>query len=169
MSNSIYVLEKKLLTSDRDRFVNCILDFIFIIVTIIVFTFLIIIIGNVFQWGIYRIWTEIGSDLGISGVYLSFAMFYYLVLEGLFGRSFGKFITGSVVVTENGVKPSFSLICVRTLCRLIPFDALSFLGKSGRIWHDSLSNTYVVEKKALEKEMEFFHTINLIGVEEIEQ
>ena len=169
MSNSIYVLEKKLLTSDRDRFVNCILDFIFIVVAIVVFTFLIVIIGNIFQWDIYRIWIEIARDLGMVGVYFSFAIFYYLVLESLFGRSVGKFITGSIVVTKNGIKPNFSFICIRTLCRLIPFDALSFLGKSGRIWHDSLSNTYVVEKKALEKDMEFFHNINLIGVEEIVQ
>lgn len=168
MSNSIYVLEKKLLTSDRDRFVNCILDFIFIIVTIIVFTFLIVIVGNIFQWDIYRTWIEIGSDLGISGVYLSFAMFYYLVLEGIFGRSFGKFITGSVVVNENGLKPNFSLIFIRTLCRLIPFDALSFLGKSGRIWHDSLSNTYVVNKKALDESIKLYYEFDLIGVPEIE-
>ncbi|MBF4514854.1 RDD family protein [Flavobacterium sp. ANB] len=166
MNNSIYVIEKKLLTSDRDRFVNCILDFIFIVVAMFVFTLLIIIIGNILQFSIYRIWTEIAISLGIPGFYLSFSMFYYLVLEWLLGRSIGKFITGSTVVNKNGLKPGFGEICIRTLCRLIPFDALSFLGKSGRIWHDSLSNTYVVEKKALEEDIKMFYEFNLIGVQE---
>jgi len=35
-SDFIYILEKKLLTSDRDRFFNCIIDFVFILVTIFV-------------------------------------------------------------------------------------------------------------------------------------
>jgi uncharacterized RDD family membrane protein YckC len=167
MSNTAYVLEKKLFATDRDRFVNCILDFIFILIVIFIFTLLIVILGNIFQIDIYRIWVEIMIDLGMIGTYLSFAMFYYLTLEGFFGRSIGKFITGTIVVNQNGLKPSFGIICKRTLCRLIPFDALSFLSKSGRIWHDSLSETYVVEKKVLEEEMKLFHDLNLIGTSEV--
>lgn len=55
-SDFIYILEKKLLTSDRDRFFNCIIDFVFILVTIFVVTFVIVIIGNILQWDIYRMW-----------------------------------------------------------------------------------------------------------------
>lgn len=166
MNNSIYIVEKKLLTSDRDRFLNCIIDFFFILVTIFIFTLLVIITGNIFQWSMYKSWVEIMIKLGMLGTYLSFAMLYYLIFEGLFGRTMGKIITGSIVVNENGLKPSFIVICIRTLCRLIPFDALSFLGKSERIWHDSISKTYVVEKKDLEKDMEMFYSLNLIGIED---
>jgi uncharacterized RDD family membrane protein YckC len=164
MSNSVYIVEKKLFTSDRDRFLNCIIDFFFILVTIFIFTFLVAIAGSIIQFRMYRNWVEIMIKLGMLGTYLSFAMFYYLVFEGLFGKTMGKIITGGIVVNENGLKPSFSFICIRTLCRLIPFDALSFLGKSERIWHDSISKTYVVEKKDLEKDMEMFYSLNLIGV-----
>lgn len=167
MVNSIYVLEKKLLTSDRDRFFNCIIDFFFILVTILVFTFLIVIIGNIFQWNVYNYWVEIMIKLGIVGTYLFFAMLYYLVFESLFGRTLGKIITGCVVVNENGLKPSFTVVFVRTLCRLIPFEALSFLTESEKFWHDSISKTYVVEKKDLEKDMEMFYELNLIGVKEV--
>lgn len=111
-------------------------------------------------------WVEILIFLGMTGTYLSFAIFYYLVFESLFGRTMGKIITGSIVVDENGLKPSFGVVCTRTLCRLIPFDALSFLSKSGRIWHDSFSKTYVVEKKDLQKDMEFFYSLELIGSKE---
>ncbi|KQB38401.1 hypothetical protein [Flavobacterium aquidurense] len=46
------------------------------------------------------------------------------------------------------------------------FDALSFLGKSGRIWHDAISATYVVDKNALDSDIKF-HDLNLIGVPEV--
>jgi uncharacterized RDD family membrane protein YckC len=162
----IYIIEKKLLTSDRDRFFNCIIDFVFILVTMFVVTFIIIIIGNILQWDIYRMWEETLIRLGFIGSYLSFAMIYYSIFEGLFGRTLGKIITGSVVINEYGLKPSFRTILKRTLCRLIPFDALSFLGVSGRMWHDSLSDTYVVEKNILEDQMKL-QEVNLIGIEEI--
>lgn len=167
MANSTYVLEKKLLTSDRDRFFNCIIDFVFISVFIFVFSFFVVIIGNVFQLNAYGAWVEIMISLGVVGTYLSFAIVYYLFFEGLFGRTIGKIVTGSIVVDENGLKPSFKIIFIRTLCRLIPFEALSFLSKSARFWHDSFSKTYVVEKKDLEQDMENFYSLDLIGQKEV--
>lgn len=167
MANSTYVLGKKLLTSDRDRFFNGIIDFVFISVFIFVFSFFVVIIGNVFQWDIYSAWVEIMISLGVVGTYLSFATIYYLFLESLFGRTIGKIVTGSVVVDENGLKPSFKIIFIRTLCRLIPFEALSFLSKSARFWHDYFSKTYVVEKKDLEQDMENFYSLDLIGKKEV--
>ncbi|MBZ4036204.1 RDD family protein [Flavobacterium sp. 17A] len=167
MADSTYVLEKKLLTSDRDRFFNGIIDFVFISVSIFVFTLLVVITGNVFQWDIYSVWVEIIISMGAVGTYLSFAVIYYLFFESLFGRTIGKIITGSIVVDENGIKPSFKIICLRTLCRLIPFEAFSFLSKSARFWHDSFSKTYVVEKKDLEQDMEIFYSLDLIGEKEV--
>lgn len=111
-------------------------------------------------------WIEIVINLGVVGTYLSFAIIYYLFFESIFGRTMGKFLTGSIVVNEHGLKPDFATICKRTLCRLIPFDALSFLGKSEMFWHDSISKTYVVEKQDLKKDMEMFYNLNLIGKRE---
>lgn len=167
MNSSNYVLNQKLRTSDRDRFFNGIIDFVFISITIFLFTLLIVITGSIFQWGIYSVWVEIIISLGAVGTYLSFAMIYYLFFESLFGRTIGKMITGSIVVDENGKKPGFKIICLRTLCRLIPFEAFSFLSKSARFWHDSFSKTYVVEKKDLERDMEIFYSLDLIGVKEV--
>ncbi len=167
MANCKYVLEKKLLTSDRDRFFNAVIDFVFISVFIFVFSLFVVIIGNIFQWDIYNAWVEILISLGAVGTYLSFAMIYYFSLESLFGRTIGKVVTGSIVVDENGIKPGFKIICIRTLCRLIPFEAFSFLSKSARFWHDSFSKTYVVEKKDLEIDMEIFYSLDLIGQKEV--
>lgn len=70
---------------------------------------------------------------------------YYLVFEGIFNTTAGKCATNTTIVNEQGERPGFSKILGRTFCRLIPFDALSFLGAGARGWHDSIPNTYVVE------------------------
>lgn len=67
---------------------------------------------------------------------------FYLLLEGIFNTTPGKCATDTVIVNENGERPSFGQILGRSFARLIPFDALSFLGTRG--WHDSLSGTWVV-------------------------
>jgi uncharacterized RDD family membrane protein YckC len=76
---------------------------------------------------------------------VSILLSYYLITEGAFARSVGKFITGCKVVDEKGGRPSFLQILGRTFSRLIPFEALSFLGSDGRGLHDSLAKTYVVQ------------------------
>ena len=161
--NIAYVLDKKLLASDRKRFEGAIVDFIFVFISIFVSGLIIVTIGNIFNWDIFSVW-----DQFITGsTYLAFftyLMLNYLFMECFFGATMGKFATGMKVVTDNGVKPNFIRILIRTLCRLIPFDVLSFLGKSGRFWHDSFSKTYVVNKKALESDMEIFYFSNSIGV-----
>ena len=72
-----------------------------------------------------------------------FIMFYYSMLEGLTGRTIGKFITGTKVIMVNGTRPNFDTILGRSLCRLIPFEPLSFLfSETG--WHDRITKTRVV-------------------------
>lgn len=74
-----------------------------------------------------------------------FILIYYPISEILFGSSPGKFLTESRVVNSKAESPNSLTIFLRTLCRNIPFDALSFFSKRG--WHDSLSETYVVKEK----------------------
>lgn len=74
-----------------------------------------------------------------------FILIYYPISEILFGSSPGKFLTESRVVNSKAESPSSSTIFLRTLCRNIPFDALSFFNKRG--WHDLFSETYVVKEK----------------------
>lgn len=110
-------------------------------------------------------WLENISTLEDRLIFILINILYYVFTEGLFGRSFGKLITGTVVVDENGLKPSFGTIVKRSFCRIIPFDGLSFFGSRG--WHDSMSDTYVVNKKALDEELKTFHEFNLIGSDEV--
>ena len=79
------------------------------------------------------------------------SLVYYNVFEIFFARTIGKFITQTIVVDENGEKPNHERILVRTLCRLIPFEILSFIGMPARGWHDSISKTFVVNKNLLDE------------------
>jgi len=49
----------------------------------------------------------------------------------------------------DGNKPSFGLILGRSLSRIIPFDALSFLGANAIGWHDTISKTRVIKKGSI--------------------
>ncbi len=68
---------------------------------------------------------------------------YYTFFEGIWGRTPGKFVFGTVVVDEEGRKPPVGQVVVRTACRFIPFEAFSFLGKN-RGLHDRISKTQVI-------------------------
>lgn len=89
------------------------------------------------------------------GVFIS--LFYYNVFEIFTARTFGKLVTQTIVVDEFGEKPHHETILIRSLCRQIPFEIISFLGPLARGWHDSLSKTYVVKKWELEESKRQFY------------
>lgn len=91
---------------------------------------------------------------------------YYSFFEILFARSIAKYITKTIVVMEDGLKPSAGTIVKRTFCRIIPFNHLSFLGNSGRGWHDSISDTYVVKKDIFNQKKDLFYSFDEIGKQE---
>lgn len=68
---------------------------------------------------------------------------YYFILELLFLQTVGKMLSNSFVYFETNRTKS---ILIRTFCRFIPFDSISFFGKKG--WHDSLSKTNVMIKNS---------------------
>jgi uncharacterized RDD family membrane protein YckC len=69
-------------------------------------------------------------------------LLYYCFFEGIWARTPGKWLFGTVVVDEDGNPPAFSKILGRTLCRMIPFEPFSFIRPPG--WHDSMTKTRVV-------------------------
>jgi hypothetical protein len=59
MNNSSYVLEKKVMASDGDRFINCIIDVFFVFVTIFIFSFILVIVGSTFNIDVFSMWQKI--------------------------------------------------------------------------------------------------------------
>ncbi len=79
------------------------------------------------------------------------------------GRSIGKYITGTMVVSIDGSELTRKDYFIRNISRLVPFDGLSFLGSNG--WHDNWSDTQVVNRKGYlqslldQKEIESIGTV----------
>ena len=73
--------------------------------------------------------------------------FYCTIFEGLTGKTPAKYFTNTKVVNQDGEKPSWTRILLRSLCRFIPLDQISFLFDFKSGWHDTLSKTIVVEEK----------------------
>ena len=71
---------------------------------------------------------------------------YNIVLESTTGKTIGKMVTGTIVVLEDGSKPTTDKIVARSFLRLIPFNAFSFLFLNGVGWHDTISGTGVVSQ-----------------------
>jgi uncharacterized RDD family membrane protein YckC len=116
------------------RFGNYLIDAICFIVIIILHSLLFDLFGGI---------PEGGSDfLVIYSVALR--IFYYALFEYFFLKTPGKFLTRTHVETMNGKRLTFGRATVRSLCRLIPFDNVSFLfSRTG--WHDQISGTCVID------------------------
>ncbi len=99
-------------------------------------------------------------------MYLGFVGVYFLMEVITKGRSVGKYITGTKVVMIDGSEPLVKNYLIRNLCRLIPFDQLSFLFGGG--FHDTISKTTAVNKKAFEANLSQQDSIKNLGKTEIE-
>jgi uncharacterized RDD family membrane protein YckC len=66
-------------------------------------------------------------------------------MEQHFGKTIGKYITRTKVVSTTGLPLTQSQCIQRTLCRIIPFNTFSGILFNGNFWHDSISKTMVVE------------------------
>jgi uncharacterized RDD family membrane protein YckC len=73
-------------------------------------------------------------------------LLYYPIQEALLGYTCGKALTQTIVVTEDGNTISFGKAFTRTLSRLVPFEPFSGFGAVP--WHDSWTDTYVINDKA---------------------
>lgn len=78
------------------------------------------------------------------GLFLFAFFLYFVIMEYKYQKTIGKFLTKTKVVMNDGRKPELNEIFIRTACRLIPLDRISFLfTRNG--FHDRLSNTTVIK------------------------
>ncbi len=89
-----------------------------------------------------------GMDLLANLFFSVLVVFVYTLTEGFTkGHTLGKLFTGSVVLQHSGDRITWRDACLRSLCRLIPFEFLS--GFAETPWHDALTDTVVVKKSSL--------------------
>jgi len=93
--------------------------------------------------------------------FLAYVVLYYPITEGFWGRSVGKLVAGTVVVTRTGRRPGFWRAVVRTLLRLvevnpfflggIPAGIIASLTPDHQRLGDLASGTYVIRMSDLYK------------------
>ena len=71
---------------------------------------------------------------------------YYTICEKAFkGHTLGKLITGTRVIRDDGDELTFKDALLRSLSRLVPFEAFSAFG--GHPWHDTWTKTSVIKTR----------------------
>ena len=142
-ANPIPVAPAKMST----RFVNHLIDVIVIriILTAIGFTvgFVLAALGVVDP----EFWDDPPAGVILADIVLSLTVFYlyYFLGETCCQKTLGKLVTRTIVLMEDGQRPTPRAVAIRTLSRLCPFEPLSFLGSYPGKWHDSWSGTCVVQ------------------------
>lgn len=142
----INTIPKEVLANKSQRFINFCIDFI---VRILIFLGIGFIIGITDQFLMTDYVGSLESITRLQEIFIELLLvsIYYLLMEILTARTIGKYITGTMVVDYYGNKASSQHIAMRTLCRFVPFDPLSFLGEDGKGWHDKWSQTLVIDVK----------------------
>ena len=94
-------------------------------------------------------------------VWLALALSYFVVGEWLWGRTLGKLLTGTIVVDQNGNRPSLGQVLVRTVFRVfeinpllaggVPAGIAAVLSKRKQRLGDMAANTYVIRARDLGK------------------
>lgn len=163
MENTGFTVTDNLLASKGERFLNCIIDLVIQYSIALGIGQTIFIIADVTKgYGLAdRVKNMSSFEYFLFGLIILF--FYYILTETYFSRSFAKYFTKTLVVMRDGSKPTNRVILKRTLCRLIPFEAFSFLGANPRGWHDTFSHTYVVKKHAFNDKKRLFFPPDQVG------
>ena len=120
----------------QKRLVNYIIDTVCIIV-------IFIILLRIIPYAVKGLPFDFELDVNI--VLLVIYVLYYLILEGLTGRTVGKVLTKTRTVNFQEKRPSIGQVLIRTLMRLLFIEVFSFFSKIPDGWHDRVSNTKVIE------------------------
>ena len=77
--------------------------------------------------------------------YFNYLIYYSFCEKAFKGYTLGKLITGTRAIRDDGKELTFKDALLRTLSRIVPFEAFSGFGD--RPWHDSWTNTTVVKAR----------------------
>lgn len=147
MSDEQNILDASISDSNEDfqvastgkRFLNNIIDVIGFYLLVFIVSIILVVL---------ELYTPPADDdfdgVGTLVSLLCFFGYYFLFEMFTNGRTLGKFITKTKVVSTNKDNPTASDYAVRTVSRMIPFEAFSVFSSGGIMWHDSFSNTKVV-------------------------
>ena len=170
MNKQDFTVTPDLYASKGNRFVNYIVDVIWFVALFLGFVIVVSYLFYTFSDDvsavddfIYKL-ENVNPFLDRLITSIIIALFYFTTETVLKGRTIAKYVTKTKVVLEDGSKPNAIDYLKRSFSRIIPFEALSFLGPEGRGWHDTISNTYVVDIAKFEAKKKAQSELDQIGV-----
>ena len=158
-----FEIDANLFASNGKRFANYIIDLVVIYILIFSLIIALILVTSMLNIMVFLEWIKTISNTESYLIFFMVYIPYYGLLEGYNSRSIGKFVTKTIVVMKDGSKPDYATTFKRAFCRIIPFEQLSFLSAYSRGIHDSMSNTYVVNKEEFDKATELYISFEEIG------
>jgi uncharacterized RDD family membrane protein YckC len=158
MNQENFKIANYLLASKQKRFLNFIIDGVIILLIV---RFMITFLNNSEISNKINSFDRIERYLFWSAI----SFVYYGMTEMFLSRSPAKYFTKTIVVMEDGSKPTIITILGRTLLRVMPLEPFSFLRGRALGLHDENSGTFVVVKAKLEKQMK--EHLELISLEQI--
>ena len=158
-------ITKDMLASKNKRLANFIIDYIIRIILLFGLSLLVAIYAQII--GSEDIILAMENINKITEILIGFLLLfiYYLIFESINGRTIGKYITNTKVLMIDGSKAQSDVVLRRTLSRIVPFEFLSFLGNDDKGWHDTWTDTVVVDIKKYEEIKNSQNSISEIGVE----
>jgi uncharacterized RDD family membrane protein YckC len=112
----------------------------FLVDTFIIF-WLSFLFSKIYSWYVYYYAIK---PYNFGWFFFSTMFIYYFLLESFFSRTVGKWVTHTIVVDTKGMKPTVTLILIRSLIRLTLID-MFFIPFLDKTLHDYVSKTEVVE------------------------
>lgn len=147
MDNKTIQVTPDLLASHWQRIANYVLDGVFVVIGMFVAMIVASMISTLAGSMAVMEYLAAMNDTKLYCITAASIVAYYGLTETYYSKSLAKFITKTIVVMADGSKPSHSVILIRSFCRLIPLEFISFLFSfPPRGWHDLFSQTYVVDK-----------------------
>lgn len=150
-----------MLASLNKRFINFIIDTVIIYASLYLLDWIATLCYDQGYEGLL-VWMYELSNIQYTLFSILVSIMYHGLMETFTMRTLGKYITNTKVVLRDGSKPNAKTILIRTLCREIPLDPLSYLNKSIG-WHDSLSKTLVINVKIYEDALLLKNSFEEIG------
>jgi uncharacterized RDD family membrane protein YckC len=135
-------------TRRRKRFFNSLLDGIFFSLFFYALLMIIVLAYGVITFLIGNESSQMLNEEAGMMIYLLYYigyLAYFITFEHFFGKTLGKMVTNTKVVLMDGSQPKLIKIIMRSFARLIPLDFISYLSKDPRGWHDTISDTIVID------------------------
>lgn len=112
----------------------------FLVDTLLVFL-LAMLFYRIWNWNVYY-WGYMPLNFG--WFFFGTVFIYYFIAEGLFGKTVGKKLSYSKVVSKDGRKAGWARVFIRSLVRLTIID-MFFIPFLDKTLHDYLSGTELVQ------------------------